>query len=70
MTITNINSSNIQTVEYNEDLNTLIVEFKSGAKYAYSTVPKAVFDRMITADSVGRYLNSNIRNNYTYVRLA
>jgi hypothetical protein len=70
MTITNITSSNIQTVEYNEDINTLIVEFKSGAKYAYSNVPKGVFDRMITASSVGSYLNENIRNRYTYIRLS
>jgi hypothetical protein len=70
MTITNITSSNIQTVEYNEDINTLVVEFKSGAKYAYSNVPKEVFDRMITASSVGGYLNENIRNRYTYIRLS
>jgi hypothetical protein len=70
MTITNITSSNIQTVEYNEDINTLVVEFKSGAKYAYSNVPKEVFDRMITASSIGSYLNENIRNRYTYIRLS
>lgn len=69
MTITNIKSSNIKTIEYNEEIQTLTVEFQSGAKYAYSKVPKNVFTRLVSANSVGRYLNENIKNNYTYVRL-
>ena len=69
MTITNIKSSNIKTIEYNEEIQTLTVEFQSGAKYAYSNVPKTVFNRLVSANSVGRYLNENIRNNYTYIRL-
>lgn len=69
MTITNIKSSNIKTIEYNEEIQTLTVEFQSGAKYAYSKVPKTVFTRLVGADSIGRYVSENIRNNYTYVRL-
>lgn len=69
MTITNIKSSNIKSIEYNEEIQTLTVEFQSGAKYAYSNVPKNVFARIFSADSIGRYVSENIRNNYTYVRL-
>lgn len=69
MTITNIKSSNIKTIDYNEEIQTLTIEFQSGSKYAYSNVPKSVFARLFSADSIGRYVSENIRNNYTYVRL-
>ena len=69
MTITNIKSSNIKTIEYDENIETLIVEFQNGYKYAYAKVPKVVFASLITASSIGRFLNGNIRNNYSYVRL-
>jgi hypothetical protein len=69
MTITNLKSSNIKNLEYNEDVQTLTVEFQNGYKYAYAKVPKFIFISLISAESLGRYLNQNIRGNYSCVRL-
>jgi hypothetical protein len=49
---------------------TLDLEFRSGALYRYFTVPRALFEGLIAAESKGTYFNLNIRNRFPYKRLA
>lgn len=64
-----VTSSNVHSVGYDPDTSTLEVEFKSGSVYQYSGVPQHHYDGMMSADSVGTYLNAHIKNNYPYTKL-
>lgn len=59
-----VNSSNLVSVGYEPDHETLEVEFKSGAVYRYYNVPLFEYERLMSADSHGAYFNANIRNKY------
>ena len=48
---------------------TLEVEFRSGAVYQYFDVPELESLNLLSAESVGRYLNQNIKGNYRYLQL-
>lgn len=57
-----VNSSSVVSVGYEPTLQTLEIEFVSGAVYQYSNVPKQVYDDLLAAPSIGQYVSSNIRN--------
>ena len=45
------------------DKNYLVIEFNSGGIYSYHPVTQIAFTNLITADSVGKYFHSNIKDN-------
>jgi hypothetical protein len=58
-------SSNIASVGYDTNSETLEIEFlKGGAVYQYYNVPDVEYDRLINADSVGKYFIANIKSAY------
>ena len=63
---TNVTSSNIVSVGYNDETSELLVTFHSGKQYAYSGVAEEKYREMIEAESVGKYFTQNIKNNYGY----
>ena len=66
MELTKVESSNINSVGYdNEDL---LVKYNSGTVYRYKKVPKNIYEEFIKAESKGRYMNSNIKGKYEYLR--
>jgi hypothetical protein len=64
-----VSSSNVESVGYDEDSETLEVEFKNGTLYQYFDVPQGVFNGLVNADSVGGYLAENIKGVYRYSRV-
>jgi len=62
-------SSNVASVGYDHKTQTLEVEFTNGSVYQYFDVPQSVYDQLINADSVGKYLNVNIKGSYRYARV-
>jgi len=61
-----VSSSNLASVGYNPDSETLEVEFaKTGKVYEYYNVPQFMFDRLMAAPSVGIFFNAEIRNAYS-----
>lgn len=62
-------SSNIASIGYDADTDTLEVEFLSGAIYQYYNVPQNMYDQLMQAGSKGRFLNTYIKNAYPYSRL-
>lgn len=61
-----VSSSNISSVGYDTDSETLEVEFvKTGKLYEYYNVPQFEYDRLLDAPSIGIYFNANIRNSYS-----
>ena len=65
-----VNSTNIDSVGYNADTQTLIVKFKgSGQVYEYLNVPQTLYEGLLTAESKGKYINDNIRSQFNYRRV-
>lgn len=63
-----VNSSNIAAVGYDAENQTVYVQFLNGSTYAYKGVPEHEFENLLTAPSVGSYLNRNYKNVYPYER--
>ena len=63
-----ISSSNLVSVGYDFDSQTLEVEFKGGTVYQYFNVPENVYDNLMSASSHGDYKQIfNTKNiNYEY----
>lgn len=64
-----VSSANVESVGYDEDSETLEVEFKNGTLYQYFDVPQSAFNGLVNADSVGAYLAENIKGVYRYSRV-
>ncbi len=61
-------STNLRSVGYDEDLQTLEVEFADGEVYEYQGVPVAVHRSLMQARSKGAYFNSYIKDRYVFRR--
>ncbi len=55
-----VSSSNVKSIGYDINTSILEVEFKNGRVYQYFNVPINVYNALINASSIGKYLNSNI----------
>ncbi len=64
-----VDSSNIESIGYDLDLNILRIEFKSGGTYEYHNVPEGVFHELRLAPSVGTFHSQNIKNFYSYTKI-
>lgn len=61
-----VSSSNLASVGYNPDSETLEIEFlKTGKVYEYYNVPQFMFDRLMQAPSVGVFFNAEIKTAYS-----
>ena len=62
-----VNSSNIASIGYDANSQTLEVEFKSGRIYQYYNVPLSEYNGLMNASSHGQYLNQYIiKGGYSY----
>lgn len=59
-----VNSSNLASVGYDEESQTLEVEFNHGGIYQYYNVPENIYTNLMEAGSVGSFFSHNIRNVY------
>jgi DNA helicase HerA-like ATPase len=64
-----VSSSNIASIGYDQETQSLEIEFLKGSLYQYFDVPMAVYEGFIVADSKGKYLATQIKGNYRYVRV-
>lgn len=64
-----VSSSNIQSVGYDHNTQTVCVRFLNGSLYAYKGVPEHEFEGLKNAPSVGSYLHRNFKNIYPYERI-
>lgn len=62
-------STNIVSMGYDPETETLEVEFSSGAVYQYYNVSQAIYDQMMMAPSKGQFLNTYIKNAYPFSRV-
>lgn len=62
-------SSNIASVGYDADTETLEVEFTNGSIYQYYNVSADLHAQFMNAGSKGQFLNAYIKNGYPYSRV-
>ncbi|MFA6232455.1 MAG: KTSC domain-containing protein [Rhodanobacter sp.] len=66
---TPVTSSDIRAIGYDEESQTLEIEFNSGSVYDYAGVPQSEYDGLMGADSKGRYFHANVKERYSFVKL-
>ncbi len=59
-------SKALRSAAYDEETQELTIRLKTDRTYVYRRVPDWVYEQLITADSVGRYYNRKIRDDYRY----
>lgn len=64
-----VTSSNIASIGYDVDSQTLEIEFLNGGVYQYFEVPQQVYAEIMNADSHGQYLAHNIKGVYRYSKV-
>lgn len=63
-----VSSSNLLSVGYDPASETLEVEFQKTGVYQYLNVPQFMWERLMQADSLGRFFNLEIKNAYACVK--
>lgn len=64
-----VTSSAVVSVGYDRKRHMLEVEVDGGAVYQYLDVPAREYFALVSADSVGRYYNQEIKANYEFLRV-
>ena len=64
-----VQSSNIESVGYDENDEEVYVKFLNGSVYVYRGVPLQDFEGLRDTPSVGSYLHRNFKNIYPYERI-
>ena len=68
MDMQHVDSSNIAAIGYDQNSETMQIEFISGGLYQYFDVPIAEFEALRDADSIGAHLARHIKGHYRYSR--
>ena len=63
-------SSNISSIGYDKNRQTLEIEFISGAVYQYFDIPEEKYQDIISSASIGRYFYDNIKDKHSYIKLS
>lgn len=66
MNRTPVSSSNVASVGYDEETQTLEVEFRNGSVYQYAGFSEGAYKAFMSASSKGRYLHKRIKGKYAY----
>ena len=56
-----VDSSNLSSVGYDVNSNTLEIEFNSGGIYQYFNVPESIYKGLMNASSHGQYFDTYIK---------
>ena len=69
-TIRRVDSSSVEAIGYDPATAKLYIRFHgSGRAYVYYGVPPAVYASLMAADSIGRFVNAEIKGTYDFRRL-
>jgi hypothetical protein len=64
-----VSSSNLHSVGYDPDTQTLEITFSSGVTYQYQDVPEYIYQELLAAESKGTYFRQTIRGNYPTLKV-
>ena len=65
-----VSSSNLKSVGYDPETQTLEIEFLNGGLYKYFNVPESIYNGLMSASSHGSYFDQYVKKGgYTYKKL-
>jgi len=64
-----VGSTSIAEIGYDQQTQTLEIQFRHGGVYQYFDVPVSVHEDLMAAPSQGRYLLDQIKGRYRYARV-
>ena len=64
-----VSSANLVSIGYDPDSETLEVEFTKSGVYQYFNLPLFIYERLMIADSIGKFFNAEIKNAYPCSKL-
>ena len=64
-----VDSEMLVAAGYDEKSHSLQAVFRTGETYLYRNVPSFVYEGLMKADSIGRYMHKYILGRYEYERL-
>ena len=64
-----VKSRSIRSVGYHERSQILELEFEGGRLYQYFDVPRSVYEELVQAESIGRFVNTRVKGNYRCLAL-
>lgn len=59
-----VESSNVASIGYDPESQTLEVQFVNGGLYSYGGVPDGLFEQFRDSNSPGRFFQSHIKGQY------
>ena len=65
-----IDSEMLVAAGYDQKSHSFYAVFRTGETYRYKNVPSFVYQRLLTADSKGKFMHKYILGRYDYERLA
>lgn len=63
-----VDSSNVEAIGYDDDIQEMHVQFVSGICYIYHDVPREIFDQLMNAPSKGSFLNREVKGVYQFTK--
>lgn len=66
MKLTPVDSEMLVAAGYDQKSHSLQVVFRTGETYRYQNVPSFVYERLMSADSKGRFMHKYILGRYDY----
>jgi len=65
-----VDSEMLVAVGYEEKSHSLFAEFKTGGTYRYKNVPSFIYQGLMSADSIGRFMHKYVLERYPYERVS
>ena len=69
MKLNPLESEMLVAAGYDRESHTLKVVFRTGEMYRYKNVPLFVYERLLSADSKGKFMHKYILGRYDFERL-
>lgn len=63
-----VSSSSVAEIGYDFDTMTLDIAFHNGTIYQYFDVPESVYQELMHSESIGKFINTQIKNSYRYAK--
>ena len=65
-----VDSEMLVAAGYDKKSHSLMAVFRTGEKYRYKNVPLFVYERLMSADSIGKFMHKYILNRFEYERVS
>lgn len=63
-----VDSSNLKSIGYDSNTQTLEIEFLNGGLYQYSKVPERIYNGLMSASSHGSYFDQYVKKGGYYYK--